>query len=148
MTREEFMSETKKLQELYNKTLNDTQLSFWYDELSKYELSKYQRAIGEFVKNQRAFPSLSEMLTKIKSLREFTDVKEDAPRVPCKTCNGTGLVKYKKDIGDVSYDYLCKCYCENGKRLNLPLKEYKDVFYYRNAKDVSYIDYDISQIKF
>lgn len=152
MTKEEFLTATSNLQEFYNKKLNDTQLEFWYDELKKHEIDKYKRAIGQFIVSSKSFPALSEVLTKIRSLQEPIELKpiENAPKVKCNTCHGSGLVKYHQKVGNIEYEYLCKCYCENGKKIGLPIKKYEDVFYYRSTKEeqIPCIDYDVSQINF
>lgn len=154
MTKDEFMSSTINFQELYNKKLNETQLSFWYEELKVYEIEKYKRVIGEFAKTSKTFPALSEVLNKIKNLQERIVVNNPLPdKVACEVCHGSGLVKYYKNENGMDYEYLCKCFCENGERITYPLRKYEDVFYYRKPKpqvklDAEPIDYDISQINF
>ena len=151
MTKDEFIDSTINLQDLFNKKLNDTQLEFWYDELKIYDIMKYKRAISEFAKSSKTLPALSEVLTKIKSFQEAKVINpiENAPKIKCSTCHGSGLVKYHQKVGNISYEYLCKCYCENGKNIDLPIKKYEDVFYYRSSKEeIPSIDYDISQSNF
>lgn len=142
MTREEFVNETQRLQDLYNKKLNDTQLSFWYDELHKYELEKYKRAIGEHAKSNKSMPALSDILAKIRTLQpRVTDLSNmKFEKVDCKTCHGSGLVRYYVQ----NYEYLCKCYCENGKRIDYPIKNYNEVFYSRTPE----VKFDVTQINF
>lgn len=88
MTKEEFMSSTKKLQDLYKKELNETQIEFWFDELERFSHEKYRRAIGEFAKKNKTMPSLAEILREINNLKPLND---DAPEVeiktPCDTCH-------------------------------------------------------------
>lgn len=150
MTKDEFMSSTINFQELYNRKLNETQLEFWYDELKVYDITRYKRVIGEFAKSSRMFPALSEVLTKIKSMQEATVVNNPLhERAKCNVCGGSGLVKYLKKENGIDYDYFCKCFCENGKRLDYPLRKYEEVFYYRKPEfKAEPIDYDISQINF
>lgn len=151
MTKDEFLETTIKFSTLYNKKLNEVQLGFWFDELKTYDIDKYKRVIGEFVRTQRLFPSLSEVLNKIRNIQEPTTVANPTPvkKVECSKCHGSGLVKYYQRFNDVDYEYLCKCFCENGKRLDLPLREYEDVFFYRTPEfNTEAIDYDISQINF
>lgn len=157
MTKEEFLNSTINLQELYNKKLNDTQLEFWFDELKGFEIEKYRRAIGEFAKFQKTFPALSEVLARIRNLREPQEIKPiEFKKVNCKSCHGSGLVKYIKKENGIDYDFYCTCDCENGTRLELPmLRKFQDVFYYRGIQKkeeqkvtVSSIDYDVSQINF
>lgn len=148
MTREEFSKTTDRLQELYKSKLNDTQLDFWYDELKNYEAEKYRRAIGEYVKSNKKMPTISDLLEKLKHLKPIKEATtEEVKQVHCDTCKERGLVKYYKKIGDVNYEYLCRCYCENGKKhLGLPIKDYKDIFFYRKPSPM--IEEDISQIQF
>ena len=150
MTKEEFLDSTIKFSTLYNKKLNEVQLSFWYDELKFYEIDKYKRVIGEFAKSQKTLPALSEVLNKIKGIQEQTVVKPiEIERVKCNVCHGSGLVKYIKNENGIDYDFYCKCFCDNGKRIDLPYRKYEDVFYYRKPElNAQAIDYDISQINF
>ena len=82
MTQDEFLSSTSKLEEAFNKQLNDTQLEFWFNELNRFEISKYKRAIGEYVKKNKSMASLSEILREINNLKPLND---DAPEVETKT---------------------------------------------------------------
>ena len=154
MTREEFVNETQRLQNLFNKTLNDTQLGFWYDELKSYELEKYIRAIGDYARSNKSMPALSDILSKIRNpQRRFVDLSElSFEKVPCNVCNSSGLVKYFKVNNGISYEYLCKCFCDNSKRYaGYPLKEYKDVFYERKVPTIEVkfeATPDYSQINF
>ena len=156
MTREEFIQETAKLEDMYNKKLNDTQLGFWFDELKYYDLEKYKRAVGEFAKYNSKMPALSDVLTKIKNLKTLgvdEPVNLVLTKFKCDTCNGSGLVKYFVKMGGIDYEYLCRCYCENAKQYkNMPIKDYQEVFYYRSSKEPmkedKSVDFDISQINF
>lgn len=149
MTREEFVNTTSRLEEMYNKKLNDTQLSFWFDELKRYEIDKYKRAIGEYIKQNRTMPTIADILDKLKNLKPLgVDAPEEEIKMkPCGTCKGSGLVRYIKD----GYEYFCRCFCNNSKAWNnfTLFREYKDVFYYRVPRnDVAPLDFDISQINF
>ena len=150
MTREEFMKTAGRLQEMYNRKLNDTQLDFWFDELKKFEAEKVRRAVGEYIKQNRTMPTIADILERIKNLKPLGSEAQDGEitKAPCETCKGSGLVKYYKD----EYEYLCRCYCENGKAYQnmAMLRDYKDVFYYRTPPKIEAepLDIDISQINF
>lgn len=153
MTREEFTSETIKLSEMFKRNLNETQMQFWFDELKDYDITKYKRAVGEFARYNSKMPALSEVLQKMKNLRTLgvdEPIEAEQKRVQCPTCNGSGLVKYYIKTNGRDYEYLCRCYCENAKfNQDLPIKDYKDVFYYRKpVLDSKPVDFDISQINF
>lgn len=158
MTQEEFIETTDRLQSLYNKKLNQTQLEFWFDELQIYDVEKYKSAIGEYVKKNKSMPALSDLLNKIRNLKERETVQVNeikVERFKCDACHGSGLVKYYKNINGIDYEYLCKCFCDNAKQSSvkdLPLREYKDVFYYRvpsKEQEVKKeLEFDYSQINF
>jgi len=139
MTREEFVNETQRLQDLFNRKLNDTQLGFWYDELKGFDLVKYVRAIGDYARENKSMPALSDILSRIRNpKRRLVDLSElSFEKVPCKVCNSSGLVKYFQTDSGVSYEYICKCFCDNSKRYaGYPLRAYKDVFYERKVPTV------------
>lgn len=158
MTKSEFLEVTNRLQSLYNKKLNDVQLDFWFDELQIYDVEKYKSAIGEYAKKNKSMPALSDLLNKIKNLKEREAVQVNeikAERFKCDVCHGSGLVKYYKNDNGIEYEYLCKCFCDNAKQSSvkdLPLREYKDVFYYRvpnKEQEVKKeLEFDYSQINF
>lgn len=71
---------------------------------------------------------------------------------------GTGLVRYFKKENGIDYEYLCKCFCSNATRIDLPLKKYEEVFFYRGTpkkqnmanleRNREVIEEDYSQINF
>ena len=127
-------------------------------------------AIGEYARKNKYMPTISDLLSEIKQVKEREatqkhqeQVQQNQPKVPCYKCGGTGLVKYIKD----GYDYLCICDCKNGERLDYPqLLKFRDVFphvanqmVYREKEKITPapastieivppLNYDLSQIKF
>lgn len=151
MTREEFIKQTERLCGLYNKKLNDYQLDFWYESLKDYSLSDYRRGIGEHAMKSKYLPSLAELIEAIRKLhREQPKEEQKVEQVKCDVCHGSGLVKYYKKVGNTDYEYLCKCFCKNGERIDLPIKKYEEVFFYRKPQQeqIPNVDYDVSQINF
>lgn len=135
MNKEEFMESTNRLEGIYGKKLNETQIEFWFEQLSRYEIYKYKRAINELGKNNKTMPTIAEILSKIRSIKFDEEPKASAERIPCETCLGSGLVKYTDEKG---YDYFCRCYCDNAKQyLDMPFRDYKDVFFYRKPNKVN-----------
>ena len=150
MNREQFMESTNKLEGLYGKKLNDTQIEFWFEQLSGYDVNKYKRAINEIGKNNKTMPTIADVLAKIKSIRFDEKPTEDYQKVKCEKCNGSGYIKYIRD----DYEYLCTCDCENGKRNENPyIQKYRDVFPQASTtmvynKKNNVVEVDFSQINF
>ena len=150
MTREDFMKTTLRLQELYNKKLNETQLLFWFDELKDKEAVNYRRAVGEYTRKNKTMPSIADILSVMNNLKPLDNAPKEKPFevVKCDTCRGSGLVKYWKD----GYAYYCKCFCDNRKlRDGYPFLDYETIFYYRKPQKVNNVEpveFDISQINF
>ena len=152
MTLDEFLDATTRLCGLYGKTLNETQLDFWYSCLKNYDVVKYRRAIGEYAKKNRFMPQISDIIGEIIRLKPIPENKpQEEYHVKCERCNGRGLVKYYKDFGDYKYEYLCRCRCLNGKNYeNMPFLAYDDVFH--NVCNVlektKPLDIELDQINF
>lgn len=160
----EFVEQTQRLCDLYNKTLNESQAEFWYISLRPFDAILYRQAIGEYAKKNKYMPTISDLLSEIKSIKNKMPEgkQEEWKPIPCEKCHGTGLVPYVKQ----GYDYLCICNCKNGDRLDYPqLRKFDEVFpHVENSFSFStprtsttpttfqpvepYLDYDTSQINF
>lgn len=159
MERQDFINTTQNLCDLYGKSLNATQAEFWYTSLQSYDAQLYRKAVGDYVRNNKYMPTISDILGQIKKTAEIEATRaqketklEDIKVVPCDRCHGSGLIKYTKDK---LYDYLCTCQCENGKRQKAGypfLLSYNEVFpHVENEFHIpasAPLDYDLSQIKF
>lgn len=171
MEKQDFISTTQKLCDLYGKSLNETQAEFWYISLQNYDAQLYKKAIGDYARSNKYMPTISDLLGQIKKTAEAEKMKtqqeaeqETVKRVPCDKCHGSGLIKYTREK---LYDYYCTCNCENGKRqkeLYPFMLSYYDVLPHvqneiqipRQPKETAPrivsasapLDYDLSQIKF
>lgn len=149
MEHSEFINQTQRLCELFNKSLNDTQAEFWYMSLKGFDAQTYRIAVGEYAKKNKYMPTISDILAEIKKVREKQYQKQEEhpqEKVPCEKCGTTGLVKYIHD----GYDYLCTCNCKNGRSLKLPmLRKFDEVFpHVDNHMQYAGNEYDLSQINF
>lgn len=139
MTFDEFMQTSADLENFYEKKLNPTQVRMWFDELKYYTQERYAKAIQKVCRTSQYRPTLSTILDSVKSTQEVeTMVKE---RVPCKACNGTGYIIYRKVIDGYPFEYACQCNCENAIGLDydgtkVADKEHRSPYYLAKAVDV------------
>lgn len=151
MTQDEFLTTTTRLCNLYNKTLNETQLDFWFNCLKNYDVVKYRRAVGEWAKSNRFMPQISDVIGEILRLKPIAPNKpQEEYHVKCDKCKGKGLIKYYKDDKKL-YEYFCRCRCLNGKNYEgYPFYSYDEVFHdVYNIIEVSKpLDVALDQINF
>lgn len=138
MTFEEFVIETKTLEEFYNKDYNVTQRKIWYDELGSYTAEKYHKAIINVCKSMQYRPTLSQMIDVIKNVKDDSAERE---KVECEACHGTGYLIYKKIVNGIEYEYGCLCACQNsiGKEYDgtkIADKEHRSKYYIEKAENV------------
>lgn len=138
MTLEEFVIETKTLEEFYGKDYNQTQIKIWFDELKFYSVEKYRKAIINTCKSSQYRPTLSQILDSIMRVKLDTEEQE---RTECMACHGTGYVIYHKKENGYDYEYACLCNCQNaiGKEYDgtkIADKEHRSKYYIAKAEDV------------
>lgn len=114
MTEVEFIEQTKRLGELYEKPLNEEQVSLWFDNVRAFDVDTYKRAVDECFVRYRFLPTLTDMLS---ILKEFRNTPDNVEKVKCKACHGSGYIMYQKIINGISYDFACQCPCVNGQRV-------------------------------
>lgn len=141
MTQVEFMEKTKWLCNLYNKSFNEDQLRFWYSSLQGYDANKYSRAITFYGQNSKYMPTISEMLTTLREMKNTPEEEQPKEKVPCKACNSTGYVLYKKVVNGIEYEYASQCNCPNARGLDydgskIADKEHRSDYYLAKAVDV------------
>ena len=142
MTIDEFKHETKRLEELYGKELNETQIGFWFESLKEYTLQQYISGVGAYAKKNKYFPTIADMISSIDYAKrqKFEREREEAEIFPCDKCLGTGYRLYKKIFEGREYEYASQCTCKNGDRVaydgtkckgdgksNYYLRSYRDV---------------------
>ncbi len=139
MTLEQFVIETKTLEEFYNKDYNQTQRSIWYDELQDYSRERYHKAIVDYCKQNQYRPTLSQILEAIRNAK--TNQGEQQERTECEACHGTGYLIYHKIVNGYDYEYACLCACQNaiGKEYDgtkIADKERRSQYYIEKAENV------------
>lgn len=139
MTREEFVVETKTLEEFYGKELNYTQADIWFDELKGYSADKYKEAIRRICKTSQYRPTLVQVTEELNKLRRSSDgVREN---VPCELCKGTGYILHNRIENGQTYQYVCLCVCKNAEGLEyngmkIADKEHRQPYYIKTAQEV------------
>ena len=115
MTRNEFTVETSKLEQFFNKELNDVQRQQWYYELKRFSIERYREIVREAMKGRKFMPSLAEILEIARIIgRAYSGYRRNET-VPCAICNGDGAVRLYKIIDGHEYEVFAKCTCQNAR---------------------------------
>ena len=86
---DEFMEETKKLENFYGKELTEEQKTIWFENLNKISLERYRCIIGALYRKNKYFPSLADIIQLndelgMKTWRDFA-VATRKHQSPCAT---------------------------------------------------------------
>lgn len=134
MTLTEFINETRRIEQFYDKELNDVQRDEWYKNLKNIAIEKYRQIINVSMERCKFLPKLADILEIQRTLNY--EKKQEKQIIKCSKCNSTGYLIYKKTIknGDrnLKYDYACVCTCGNAKKYegwNIQDKEHSSDFY-------------------
>lgn len=124
---EEFDEETRKLEKFYDKEIPEEQRKVWYEELKKIDIIRYKYIIGQIYRKNKYLPKLAEILEVNKTIGYTEQLKQKEEKIKCNYCNGTGFIFYKKKVGDIIYDYVCRCNCINGMNQNKEIKSINEL---------------------
>lgn len=112
----EFIDETSKIEEYYEKELTKVQRDVWYQELKKITVDRYRRIIKQVFRECKFMPKLSDILEIDEKLPGENSKKKQ--KVECNMCKGSGFHPYEKIVDNgvqkLSYTFLARCECENG----------------------------------
>ena len=121
----EFINETSRIENFFDKELTRFQRDEWFRELKNISIQRYRQIVQEAFRKCKYMPKLADILEIQRSLTfNAPEVKE---KVECVICNGTGFVMYKKHFKDgnreYDLDYAARCTCANGmsQNKNIPL---------------------------
>lgn len=139
MTEHEFNTITSDLEAFYEKALNPTQKQTWFEELKSYAATRYASAVHKAFKTQQYRPTLSIILDMLRTTQEEGNAPLEP--VPCKACNGTGYVLYRKVISGTEFEFGSLCNCPNaiGKAYDgrfVADKTHRSDYYLPKAVDV------------
>lgn len=113
MTLIEFSDETEKLEQFFNKELNEIQRQQWYYELKRFSIERYQEIVREAMRGRKFMPSLAEILEIASIIGRAYNSHAKNETVPCEICRGDGVVRFYKIINGHEYEKFAKCICPN-----------------------------------
>lgn len=119
MTNAEFIQATARLEKYFDKEYKTEQLKEMFYAMQDWNLERYTRTVNYCIRNNKFLPKIADMLnTDIGNVN--TSRTQEIITVPCKRCNGSGLIKYFKKLEDgprtLTYEFIALCNCENGKQ--------------------------------
>lgn len=117
---EEFDEETRKLEKFYDKDIPDEQRKIWYEEFKGINITRYKYLISQVYRKYKFMPKLADMIEINKSIGYVQEKEQEQKKqiTKCNKCKGTGFIFYKKQEGNLWYDYVCRCNCVNGYQIN------------------------------
>lgn len=139
MTEYEFNIATSNLEAFYEKALNPTQKATWFEELKGYTATRYTKAIQKVFKTQQYRPTLSVILEILRATQDESEAPTEP--VPCKACEGSGIILYKKVEDGREYEFASLCNCANaiGKGYDgrfVADKEHRSNYYIPRAVEI------------
>jgi len=115
MTLEEFLKDTKQIENYYGKEYNEDQKKIMYENLKPLPIARYRMIIAQIFRNCQYMPNLAKII-EMNNLTKYEPKKE--LKIDCQRCGGVGYIVYKKEIEDGDkiriYDYVARCTCEKG----------------------------------
>lgn len=118
MTFGEFIEETSKLENYYEKEYTLEQRKIMYEEVKNIQVEKYRADVRQLLRNNKFLPKLADVLAVNKEIH--INSNNNFKNIECKKCKGTGYSFYTKIIknGDkeIKYEYAYLCDCGNAKQ--------------------------------
>lgn len=116
----EFIEETSKIENFFEKELTKFQRDEWYKELKNIPVNRYRQIIKQVFRKCKFMPKLADVVSIQEELPYEKSSINEIEKVFCKKCKGLGFIIYTKiiDNGDkkLEYNYLARCNCTNGLR--------------------------------
>lgn len=118
----EFVQETNRIENFFEKELTKFQRDEWYKELKNMQVNRYRQLINQAFRQCKFMPKLADIVSINSEMPYNSNNNIAKEKVNCNICKGDGVVKYFKKIdnGDkkLNYEYYARCNCENGKEFN------------------------------
>lgn len=107
----------------------EDRISLIYEILGSISDEVFKRACSTLLKNSHKFPTIADFEAAIKDAAQALVYRgDDAPRVACQICNGSGYITTEKIINGINLgDFVFRCSCQNGafQAKNVPLWDEK-----------------------
>ena len=112
----EFIEATSRIESYYGKEYTTEQRRIMYEELKTINIERYRQLISSIIRKSKYLPKVADFIEVDKEVPR--EKKEENKTTECNICGGEGYVYYKKIIGEgrLTYNYACRCICENGRR--------------------------------
>lgn len=120
----EFMDKIKKIENFYEKELNEIQIEAWWNSLMNMNIAQFDYLIKQIFTEFTYMPKLAQVLElKNKILYELKiDNQKQVEKEECKKCKSTGVIRYIRTKDNIQYEYFARCVCKNGLNyINYPL---------------------------
>ena len=118
MINTEFIEETSRLENYYEKEYTTEQRRIMYEELKNIQIEKYRADIRQLLRTNKFLPKLADILAIDKETH--IETKQENKITKCNKCKGTGYLLYTKIIKDgdkeLKYQYAAICDCGNSKQ--------------------------------
>ena len=115
----EFVEETARVENFFEKELTKFQREEWFKELKNMPITRYRQIVRQAFRQCKFMPRLADIVSINMEMPYNSSNNTIREKVECNICNGDGVIKYFKQIenGDrkLTYEYYAKCSCENGK---------------------------------
>lgn len=132
---EEFMEETEKIENFYDKDITDEQKKIWFSELKGMDIKRFKYVISQVYRTCKFLPKLADII-EINTNLGYSQVKRDETTQKCNKCKGTGYITYWKKIKNgeknFSCEYMAICSCGKQKQYKgweYPEERYRTNFY-------------------
>lgn len=114
----EFVEETAKIENFFEKELTKFQREEWFKELKNMPINRYRQIVRQAFRQCKFMPKLADIVN-INMEMPYNSNNIIREKVECNICNGEGVIKYFKQIENgnkkITYEYYARCNCENGK---------------------------------
>ena len=118
----EFITETNRIENFYEKELTEMQRKEWYRELKNMPINRYRQIVTQSLRECKFMPKLADIVSINNNLPYNSSSQQDLVKEKCDKCNGDGVIKYNKEILDGDrifiYEFFAKCNCKNAKQFN------------------------------
>ena len=115
MTGTEFHNGVARLEQFYQKRLEEYEKDIWYKELGKMRVERFNQIIQKAYTQCKFMPKLADIFEINKEI-PYIEKQKEIKTVECPKCKSTGIVLYTKMINNRAYTYGARCTCENAKK--------------------------------
>lgn len=118
MELKEFVEETKRLTDYFDKDYNEIQAKEIYNRLKDISVEHYRRIINKLIDTEERLPKVNKIIyyKELTYGHEESKKEEGFKQVHCDNCLGSGLISFTQEKNGCIYEYQARCNCENAKQ--------------------------------